>query len=265
MKRLAAVLRQPRDLLAPLVLSSAGLAWLLLWLWERAPWGRYLHQGSLCGFVPTEGWTDALAQGGLYAGGWVLMTTAMMLPSTLPLLAAFRRLTGQRADRDRLLGLVVGGYLGVWLGYGLLAHFADTLLHVLLRQSALLQLNLWVLGAIPLLLAGLFQFSSLKHRCLDRCRAPVGFVLEHWRGGPPARQALALGAHHGLFCVGCCWALMLLMFAVGSGNFAWMLALGAVMAVEKNLPWGTRLSAPLGIVLIAWAAGIALQQGLGWL
>jgi predicted metal-binding membrane protein len=74
--------------------------------------------------------------------------------------------------------------------------------------------------------------------------------MEHWRGRDEQRQSFLLGVHHGLFCVGCCWSLMLLMFAVGSGNIAWMLLLGAVMAVEKNMPWGRQISKPLGAVLL---------------
>jgi predicted metal-binding membrane protein len=105
--------------------------------------------------------------------------------------------------------------------------------------------------------AGLFQFSRLKYHCLDRCRTPFGFVAQHWRGTAPLRRALRLGLDHGLYCVGCCWAIMLLMFIVGTGNVGWMLALGAVMAVEKNAPWGARLSRPLGAALIAGAGLLA--------
>lgn len=251
-----------RSLFLPTLAATVALAWAALWAWERSPWGRYLHHAELAGLEPENGaW---LVQAALYVAGWVLMTVAMMLPTTLPLLDAFRRLTAARPDRHRLLALVVVGYLGVWLGFGIAAHGVDFGLHRALEHSTVLQANLWLFGAGPLLVAGAFQFSALKHRCLERCRAPVGFVIEHWRGGPPARQALALGAHHGLFCVGCCWALMLLMFAVGTGSIAWMLGLGAVMAVEKNLPWGRLLSTPLGIGLILWAAAIAIDHGWSW-
>ncbi len=84
----------------------------------------------------------------------------------------------------------------------------------------------------------------------------MSFVTEHWRGSRERSRSFLLGAHHGLFCVGCCWSLMLVMFAVGLGSLGWMLALGAVMAVEKNVSWGRKLSAPLGAVLI-WC-GLAL-------
>ena len=110
-------------------------------------------------------------------------------------------------------------------------------------------------------LAGLFQFSELKYRCLDKCRTPLSFVIERWRGRAERWNALRLGLHHGLFCLGCCWALMLLMFVVGAGSVGWMLVLGAVMAVEKNLPWGRRLAVPLGIILLVWA-GVVAYTGL---
>ncbi|HYB54621.1 MAG TPA: DUF2182 domain-containing protein, partial [Alphaproteobacteria bacterium] len=128
------------------------------------------------------------------------------------------------------------------------------------RQSAWLTLNAWVLGVGLLALAGLFQFSALKYRCLDKCRTPLSFVIAHWRGKAEARRALLLGLRHGMFCVGCCWAIMLLMFVVGTGSIGWMLALGAVMAVEKNMTWGRRLSAPLGAALLTTAAAILVHQ-----
>jgi predicted metal-binding membrane protein len=81
--------------------------------------------------------------------------------------------------------------------------------------------------------------------------------MEHWRGRQEQMHAFLLGAHHGLFCLGCCWSLMLLMFAVGSGNIAWMLLLGAVMGVEKNMPWGRQISKPLGIVLLSFSGLVA--------
>src|SRR6185503_19078575 len=87
---------------------------------------------------------------------------------------------------------------------------------------------------------------------------PLAFVVGRWRGRRPNGEAFHLGVAHGLFCVGCCWSLMLLMFAVGVGSLGWMLVLGLVMAIEKNLPWGRRLSAPLGVALLAWGLLVLL-------
>src|SRR5262249_47301353 len=111
-----------------------------------------------------------------------------------------------------------------------------------------------------LLLAGSFQFSRLKYRCLDKCRAPLSFVMQYWRGRHDRRNAFLLGVHHGIFCVGCCWAIMLLMFAVGVGNVAWMLILGAGLAVEKTRRWGRKWSARLGVFLLGWGGLIFLNH-----
>jgi predicted metal-binding membrane protein len=157
------------------------------------------------------------------------------------------------------MALVITGYLTAWGAFGLLAHLADWAVTFAVRQSDWLIAQGWVLGAAVLAIAGLYQFSALQYRCLDKCRAPLGFVVEHWRGTRERWQAFLLGGRHGAFCVGCCWALMLLMFVVGTANIGWMLALGAVMAAEKNLPSGRHLAAPVGAVLLfaAFCAAIA--------
>jgi predicted metal-binding membrane protein len=246
--------------------ALTALAWLTLWLWGESPYARYLDHGkwteiglagSLCRAFPGGGETLA---GLLFVSGWVLMLGAMVLPTTLPLLEVFRRLTARRADRRVLMALVVTGYLAVWIAFGLIAHLADWAVLFVARQSEWLVVNGWAIGVAVLAIAGLYQFSALKYRCLDKCRSPLGFVIEHWRGAGEKWQALLLGGRHGVFCVGCCWSLMLLMFVVGTGNVGWMLALGAVMAVEKNLPGGRRLAAPLGAVLLLVALSVAIAS-----
>ena len=250
--------RHRRVFLAVLA-ALIALAWLVLWAWTRSPYGRYLEHDDwtssgpaafLCRAVPAGGVVVPLV---LYAAAWILMTAAMMLPTTLPLFNAFDRLTAQRPDHGRLLMLLGLGYMAVWGAFGLLAHLLHAGVLSVLAAAPTLAGHGWLIGAATIGLAGAFQFSKLKHRCLDKCRTPLSFVIEHWRGQAQARQAFALGVHHGLFCVGCCWALMLLMFVLGTGSLGWMLLLAAVMAIEKNLRWGRRLSAPLGFALLAWA------------
>jgi predicted metal-binding membrane protein len=236
--------------------SLVGLAWCALWIWDRSPYGRYLGHGQ----IGAIGAGSFLLPMILYLIGWTLMTVAMMLPTIWPLLEIFRRLIQRRQDQFQLLALVIAGYLAVWLVFGIAAHGADWLLHEIVERSSWLDANAWLIGAGTLLLAGAFQFSRWKYRCLDKCRAPLSFVTEYWRGRDERRNAFSLGLRHGLFCVGCCWALMLLMFAVGVGNVAWMLVLGAVMAAEKNLRWGRKLSAPLGVALIGWGGVILLNH-----
>src|SRR6202011_4619595 len=230
-------------------------AWVALLLWEQSPYGRYLDHGRwtdlgfaavICRALPGG---KMLLPGLLYAGGWLLMSAAMMLPTVLPLLQRFDQITDARSDRSGLFTLLVTGYLMVWLVFGVAAHLLDVALHATVRQSDWLTFNAWTLGVGVLAVAGLFQFSSLKYHCLDKCRTPLSFIIQHWHGTTPRRDAFRLGIHHGAFCVGCCWAIMLLMFVVGTGNVGWMLALGAMMAIEKNAAWGRWISQPLGFAL----------------
>ena len=260
-----------RGIFLPVFAALVAFAWVTLLLWAQSPYGRYPDHGQwteiglagdLCRALPAG---PIVLPAMLYVGGWLLMTAAMMLPTTLPLLARFERLTELKPHRGWLVALVISGYLAIWGAFGLTAHLLDTGLHSLAAGTPWLMLNGWIVGSGVLATAGAFQFSALKYRCLDQCRAPFGFLNAHWRGRAPAREALLLGIHHGIFCVGCCWAIMLLMFVVGTGNVGWMLALGAAMAAEKTMPWGKGLSAPLGIALLAWSGAMVAGHAWGWL
>ena len=235
-------------LLGPLIV----LAWVVLWVWGQSPYGRFLSHEALGEVELTLGW-DSIVLVLAFVGGWTLMTVAMMLPTSLPLVTLFHTVVQQRPDRGRLVVLLIAGYLSTWAGFGFIAHLGDWGLHEAVERSAWLAANDWMIGPGILAVAGVYQFTPLKYRCLDKCRSPLSFIMEHWRGSHDRARAFGLGVHHGLFCIGCCWSLMLLMFAVGVGNIGWMLVLGAVMAIEKNMPWGRRLSAPLGVALLGWA------------
>jgi predicted metal-binding membrane protein len=239
----------PRDghnrLFVALMVALIALAWLVLWVWGQSPYGRFLSHHSLEALRGDR--TLVL----VFVAGWTLMVVAMMLPTSLPLVALFRTLVRGRPDRARLTVLLIAGYLAVWTLFGVLVYCADWILHGAVEQSTWLEANVVpFIGAGTLLMAGLYQFTPLKYHCLEKCRSPLSFVTEHWRGRHERSRSFLLGAHHGLFCVGCCWTLMVLMFAVGAGSLGWMLMLGAVMAVEKNMPWGRRISAPLGVLLL---------------
>lgn len=231
-----------RAILGAALLGIAGAATLALLIWEGSPYGHYLHHD-------TPG-TAPLVGAGLFTIGWLLMIVAMMLPSSLPLVVLFAALVRRRQRAYRLVGLLLLGYLTVWTGFGLAAWLADRGVHLAAASLP------W-LGAYPqlilggtLLIAGLWQFSPLRDRCLDECRSPLGFVMNRWRGTSERREAFVLGMAHGAFCVGCCWSLMLVMFGVGVGSLTLMLVLGGITAIEKNLPWGRRLTHPVGVVLI---------------
>jgi predicted metal-binding membrane protein len=255
-----------RTLFWTLLSLLAISAWGLLWLWSASPYGRYLEHGgwveagalaALCRSVPAG---DVVVPAVLHAAAWVLMIAAMMLPTAFPLLAMFRRITGGRPDAGRLASLVVLGFFAAWFAFGIVAHLADAALQWAAGRYVWFVANGWMIGAAVLAAAGLFQWSALKYRCLEACRTPFTFVVARWHGRAPARDALRIGWDHGLFCVGCCWALMLVMFVVGIGSLGWMLALAAAMAIEKNLPWGRRLRTPLGLALIGGASAIVLAN-----
>ena len=247
----------------PLATGLVVLSWIVLLVWDASPYARYLNHGdwseiglgaAICVSMPGGAWLVPVL---LYGGGWLLMSAAMMLPTTLPLIRRFDRMISERSDRAVLHGLLIAGYLLAWAGFGVAAHLLDRVLHVGLGGWVWLATHPWASGAVVLGVAGAFQFSRLKYRCLDQCRTPLGFIMSHWHGPRPRHDAFSLGFAHGVWCIGCCWAVMLLMFVVGVGNVGWMLALGSLMAIEKNAAWGRRMSQPLGFALLAWAGVIA--------
>lgn len=229
-----------------------GGAWVALGLLGAsayAPYFSHSFEGSAQPLPPA-------VRPALFVAGWTLMCIAMMLPSSLPLVTAFRTIT---RGAQGLVAFLIAGYLGVWALFGVAVFLADEGLHALLETSAWLNEQADLIFPTVLLGAGLFQFSSLKYSCLRQCRSPVGFLIQHWRGGRRALQAFNVGVRHGFFCVGCCWALMLLMFGVSGINLGWMLALGAVMFIEKAVEWGRWITAPVGGVLVLWGLGLLLN------
>jgi predicted metal-binding membrane protein len=235
--------------------ALAASAWALLWAWDASAWGRYLDHSGLVESTPG----GPLAVG-VFVGGWALMLVAMMLPTTQPLVSLFIRVVARRPDRRRLLAMLLGGYLTVWLLAGLVAYGADLALHAAEDSLGVVGDDEWLLAAGVLAVAGAYQLSSLKDRCLQACRSPRLYVVAHWHGRHAVAESFVLGAAHGRTCVGCCWALMLVLFAVGAGSLGWMLALAAVMAAEKTLPGGAALRVPLGLGLLVAAAMVALAR-----
>ena len=234
--------RRDRAILAGLLGAMAGIAWLALFLWSRSSAGGYLGHDAV---GPSPFVTAAL-----FTFGWLLMIVAMMLPSSIPLAVTFSRLVARRRRPARLVSLLVAGYLVVWTAFGLAAWAADRLVHSAVDAIPWLAAHPELILGATLLVAGLWQFSPLRDRCLEECRSPLGFVLNRWRGTSERREAFALGIAHGAFCVGCCWSLMLVMFGVGMSSLVAMLVLGGVTAVEKNLPQGRRLTRPVGVLLV---------------
>ena len=224
------------------------VSWVLLLAMSTAP-------------PPTYGlnWLDILAEIcsattgdsgflALYAM-WALMAAAMMAPSFAPALKTYDDLIHAGAGTVQGFVALICGYLSVWLLYALFGALAQWQLSEQLSPGAID--SLWLHAGL-LLVAGLYQFSSLKNACLNRCRAPLTFYLAYWRDG--AGGAFTMGLRLGLICVGCCWALMLLALIGGAMTLVWMGAATVLMTVEKLPQPGRYLTQPLGLILIFAAA-----------
>lgn len=171
---------------------------------------------------------------------WVVMMAAMMAPTAWPWVLAFHRLGTNGASRIAATTEFSGGYLLAWTGYAI--------------GAAILQVTLpFAAWATPVVLAGagLYQFAPLKRACLTHCRNPITYFMTRWTDQPA--RGWRVGFEHGLYCVGCCWALMAISLVVGMANLWWMAAIGAVTFIEQVAARGDLLRIPLGIGLLAWS------------
>jgi predicted metal-binding membrane protein len=146
----------------------------------------------------------------------------------------------------------LAGYTAIWTGFGAAAFVGDVAVHRTVDATPWLSERQWLIGSTTLAVAGAFQFSELKDKCLSKCRHPAPYLLGHYRRG--IRGAFRLGSGHGIFCLGCCWALMLVMFAAGVAVLWWMAALTAVMVYEKTGRYGRTLTPLVGVTMLALAA-----------
>jgi predicted metal-binding membrane protein len=201
-------------------------------------------------------WLAALA---LFLSCWQVMTAAMMVPSTLPLLHRDEHVLRGKSQHAQVVFLV--GYFLVWTLFATAAFLADTSIHVLVETWPWLSQHTEAIGATTLALAGIFQFSALKRASLAACRSP--FANTTGQDSVTAGSAWWSGLYHGLACLGSGWALMLVMFGLGVGGIGWMLALTSVMVVEKDIPSGRWLTPVIGCALLAFA--VVWWVHPGWL
>jgi predicted metal-binding membrane protein len=170
---------------------------------------------------------------------WAGMMVAMMLPSATPMILTFAAVSRNRRKQQRPyvpVTIFVAGYVAVWSGFSLLAAIAQWFLHRKALLTSGMASQSAIFAGLLLLAAGIFQFTPLKHACLTRCRAPFEFIMTRWREG--AGGAFRMGLEHGLFCAGCCWALMGLLFVAGVMNILWIVVLSLLVGLEKLLPPG---------------------------
>jgi predicted metal-binding membrane protein len=207
------------------------------------------------GVVPEQP-TSPLRLGPLLAV-WLVMIGAMMLPTVVPMVRLFSAVTARAPGPAPARLAFLAGYLAVWTAFAVLALLADEAVHALVTGWAWLAARPNLLLGTTLVLAGAFQFSPLKNACLTACRNPVGFLWQHYRRG--AAGAWQLGLRHGMSCLGCCWALMLVMVATGVGSLVWMVGLTAVMVIEKTARRGARLVVPVGVALLVAGTSLSLS------
>jgi predicted metal-binding membrane protein len=255
------ILGRERVITALGIVAVVALSW--AYLWTGAGIGMSALEMTAVALFPHR-----LAGGG---GGidpslptvilmWWVMMIAMMTPSAAPLVLLYRRVLRHHdaiEARSTIPSLLLlAGYLTAWLAFSICA---ASLQKVLQPTGLVSEMMLWSksapLSAIVLAAAGVYQFSPLKRACLTQCRSPVNFLTAHWR--PGVAGSFLLGMRHGIYCVGCCWLLMALLFVGGIMNLVWIAALSLIVFVEKILPGGERVGRVLGVVLIAWA-GVTL-------
>ncbi|HUF91550.1 MAG TPA: DUF2182 domain-containing protein [Candidatus Limnocylindria bacterium] len=188
---------------------------------------------------------------------WVVMMAAMMLPSAAPMILTFATVHRRRREERRPVvptGVFVLGYVVVWSAFSVLAALLQWALHAAALLSPAMTGTSPLAGGALLVAAGLFQLTPLKRICLSRCRSPLSFLMTEWREG--ARGAFIMGVRHGVYCVGCCWVLMGLLFVAGVMNLLWVAAIAGFVLIEKVVPYGEHTSRVAGAVLIA--AGVAV-------
>ena len=241
---------------SPLLLGTIALAWALAITAELTGRVQWVHHHDLM----VEQFT-LLASVGLFLVAWQVHVAAMMLPSALPMYALFRRASDGQPRPQATRVAFVAGYAAVWTAFGIAALAGDALLQLARMQWHGLMHHPELIAGAVFIVAGAFQFSALKERCMDKCRHPAMFLMQHYRRG--VDHAFRLGAHHGLYCLGCCWALMLVMFVVGIANLAWMAPLALLMLYEKVGRYGPQIVRPVGVGLIL--LGAVVMADPAWL
>jgi predicted metal-binding membrane protein len=240
---LGAVFARPKFIAMACVVVLGGLGWFYLGL-EAGGMFDVLCRPRL------DGNQSNAATVAIVAAMWGAMTLAMMLPSAAPMIFTYAEIADTAARKGETVVspfMIASGYTAVWLGFAIFA----TLMQIALMRAELIDASMasasgLFSGAI-LIGAGVYQFSALKHACLTQCQHPFPFFFTNWKSTP--RGVFRLGVKQGLYCLGCCWAMMLVMFAVGLMNVIWMAALGIVMAIEK-IGTGKRFTQGVGAILI---------------
>jgi predicted metal-binding membrane protein len=264
---LEAILRRDRAIIIAALGVLAALAWFdLVWLandmamvgmdmtgYRMIPAGQALMMPASSPWQPIE-FACLFAM-------WVVMMIGMMTPSAAPIILVYARV-GRHAVENRPFASVAwfaGGYLLVWTAFSLAATSAQWALERAALLTPMMASASKIFGGILLIVAGLYQWTPLKDACLSQCQAPLGFILSHGGFQGAATGSLMLGFRHGVYCLGCCWALMLLLFALGVMNLFWIATLAVLVLLEKVIPLGRVIARIAGIVSFAGGLWMLFQ------
>ena len=268
---LEALLRRERAIVVAALLVLAALAWAyVVWLAHLMDMGgmdmsgyRMVPSGALLMLPALQPWS--VAEFALVFVMWAVMMVGMMLPSAAPMLLIYARVGRQAASRGRSFAAAawfLAGYLLAWSGFALIATLAQWALDRAALLSARMTATSGILGGLVLIAAGLYQWTTLKDACLRECRAPFAFIQQHGGFRGDVGGALRLGLGHGVWCVGCCWSLMVLLFVGGVMNVLWIAALSILVLLEKVLPVGRAIARAAGLALLLAGAWLLLRATL---
>lgn len=237
--------RQERIIISALALLSA-FAWVVTFYYSHSMDSQMSMQ-----MPGMEQKPSLILEALLFLCMWIVMMVAMMFPAAAPMVIIFSNLHQSRKVKNE--GFIptwvfVAGYLIVWTLFGVLAYFVDRFVVYLDMSLPDLHKYSSLIGGVVLIAAGLYQLTPLKNVCLTHCRSPLNFIMHRWREG--YLGALIMGMDHGVYCIGCCWGLMLVLFVVGIMNIAWMGILALVIFVEKISKHGVLISRIMGGLLI---------------
>ena len=230
------MLQRERYLILGGLLILSALAWIFLFWQSSMMSNQAMGMGAL-----------------LFIAIWIVMMIAMMFPASAPMILMFSKIYGSRRQQERPFvptWVFVSAYLLVWALCGVVVYPLAVGIENLAASSIWLMQNASRLGGIVLLIAGLYQLSPLKDICLSKCRTPLQFILSSWRDGYGG--AFRMGLEHGLFCLGCCWLLFVILFPLGIMNLAVMALLTALIFAERALPFGRQISKLAGVVLVVY-------------
>jgi predicted metal-binding membrane protein len=248
-----AIIRQRNIVLVTLVgLAAAG--WIVFLVQARDPMGLDDPMGMDHGMGPD------LTMGGswpLFAATWVAMMVAMMFPAAAPMVLMYGRM---RRDDPASVALFTASYITLWFTFGAIAYLLSAAVEDAASRSDWVAMNWGRAGGGLLVLAGAYQLTPSKDVCLRHCRTPLAFVMSYWREGRAG--AVRTGLHHGLFCMGCCWLLFVILIPLGVMNVAAMAAVAVLVFVEKVAPWGKTAGLVAGVLLVAAGMAVAIDPEL---